>query len=53
MKILVVDDEQIVLTSVRRLLRRRGMTDVEIFDNGKDAVKKFFQRISILSCWMF
>lgn len=40
MKILVVDDEQIVLTSVRRLLRRRGMTDVEICDNGKDAVEK-------------
>ena len=40
MKILVVDDEQIVLTSVRRLLRRRGLTEVEICDNGKDAVDK-------------
>jgi len=39
MKIFVVDDEQIVLTSVRRLLRRRGMTDVKICDKGKDAVE--------------
>lgn len=38
MKILVVDDEQIVLTSIRRLLRRRGMTNVTICDNGNDAI---------------
>lgn len=38
MKILVIDDEQIVLTSIKRLLRRRGMTNVIICDNGHDAV---------------
>ena len=44
MKILVVDDEQIVLTSVRRLLRRRGLTEVEICDNGKDAVDRILSK---------
>lgn len=38
MKVLVVDDEQIVLTSIRRLLRRRGVPNVTIVDNGPDAI---------------
>ncbi|PKN60440.1 MAG: hypothetical protein CVU53_03075 [Deltaproteobacteria bacterium HGW-Deltaproteobacteria-11] len=40
MKILIVDDEEITLSSVRRLLRWRGIRDVEICDNGKDAIQK-------------
>lgn len=40
MKILVVDDEPVALTSVRRLLKRRGYRDVEICATGKDAVHK-------------
>ncbi len=40
MKILIVDDEEITLSSVRRLLRWRGIRDVEICDNGKDAIRK-------------
>lgn len=39
MKILIVDDEQIVLTSIRRLLKRRGLHNVRICDNGPDAIK--------------
>lgn len=38
MKVLVVDDEQIVLTSIRRLLRRRGLTNVTICDNAPEAI---------------
>jgi len=40
MKILIVDDEEISLSAVRRLLRWRGMRDVEICDNGKEAIRK-------------
>ena len=40
MKILIVDDEEITLSSVRRLLRWRGIRNVEICDNGKDAIRK-------------
>ena len=40
MKILIVDDEEISLSSVRRLLRWRGIRDVEICDNGKDAIRR-------------
>ena len=40
MKILIVDDEQVALTSVRRLLKRHGFKDVEICANGKDAVAR-------------
>ncbi|MGV8057470.1 MAG: sigma-54-dependent transcriptional regulator [Smithellaceae bacterium] len=40
MRILIVDDEKISLTSVRRVLKWRGIGDVEICDNGKDAIKK-------------
>ena len=38
MKILVVDDEPVALTTVRRLLRRRGLTEVDICDGGCAAV---------------
>ncbi|MBU0985786.1 MAG: sigma-54 dependent transcriptional regulator [Proteobacteria bacterium] len=38
MKILIVDDEQIALESVRRILRRRGFRDVEVCDNGEEAI---------------
>ena len=40
MKILIVDDEDVSLTSVRRILRWRGIRDVEVCDNGKDAIKR-------------
>ncbi|MBN1382273.1 MAG: sigma-54-dependent Fis family transcriptional regulator [Deltaproteobacteria bacterium] len=40
MKILIVDDEPVALNSVKRLLRWRGIKNVEICDNGKDAIKK-------------
>ncbi len=40
MKILIVDDEQIVLTSIRRLLKRRGLHNVRICDNGPDAIEQ-------------
>jgi len=40
MKILVVDDEPVALSSVRRLLKRRGYTNVEICATGKDAIPK-------------
>lgn len=40
MKILIVDDEEISLSSVSRLLRWRGLRDVEVCDNGRDAIRK-------------
>ncbi len=40
MRILIVDDEQVALTSLRRLLRRRGYRDVEICDNGETAITR-------------
>ena len=40
MKILIVDDEEISLTSVRRILKWRGIRDVEVCDNSKDAIKR-------------
>lgn len=40
MKILIVDDESISLTSVRRLLKWRGFRDVDICDNGAEAVNR-------------
>jgi DNA-binding NtrC family response regulator len=39
-RILIVDDEQVALTSVRRILKRRGFRDVEICENGKDAIRR-------------
>ena len=40
MKILVVDDEVVALNSVRRLLKRRGFSNVEICDNGMDGISR-------------
>jgi len=40
MKILIVDDEELSLTSVRRVLKWRGMRNVEICDAGREAIKK-------------
>ncbi len=40
MRILVVDDEVVALNSVRRLLKRRGFSNVEICDNGRDAISR-------------
>ncbi|MFO7568338.1 MAG: sigma-54 dependent transcriptional regulator [Smithellaceae bacterium] len=40
MKILIVDDEEVSLSSVRRILKWRGMKNVEICDNGKEAMKR-------------
>lgn len=39
MRILIVDDEVVALNSVRRLLKRRGFSNVEICDNGMDAIR--------------
>lgn len=39
MRILIVDDEHIALTSVRRILRHRNFRDVEMCDNGRDAIR--------------
>lgn len=38
MKVLIVDDEKQALTSVQRLLKRRGIRDVMLCDNGAEAV---------------
>lgn len=40
MKILVVDDEKVALTSIKRLLKRRGIHDVQICQDGTEAVKR-------------
>lgn len=40
MRIFLVDDEIVALTSVRRLLNRRGITDVDICDNGATAIEQ-------------
>jgi len=39
MKILIVDDEHIALSSLRRLLRRRGYREVDICAEGKEALE--------------
>ena len=44
MKILIVDDEEVSLTSVRRILKWRGIRDVEVCDNGKDAIKRIKEK---------
>ncbi|HQL00731.1 MAG TPA: sigma-54 dependent transcriptional regulator [Smithellaceae bacterium] len=38
MKILIVDDEDVSLTSVRRILKWRGIREVELCDSGRDAI---------------
>jgi len=40
MKILIVDDEEIALTSVQRLLKWRGIREVDICDNGPEALQR-------------
>lgn len=40
MKILIVDDEEVSLSSVKRILKWHGLKNVEICDNGKEAIKK-------------
>ena len=40
MRILIVDDEQTALDSVRRLLRRRGMGQVETCASGAEAIER-------------
>jgi two-component system, NtrC family, response regulator HydG len=40
MRILIVDDEKISLTSVRRILKWRGIRNVEMCDNGREAIKR-------------
>ncbi len=44
MRIFIVDDEPLALTSVRRILKHRGLRDVEICDNGKDAIKEIREK---------
>jgi DNA-binding NtrC family response regulator len=39
MKILIVDDESIALNSVKRLLKWRGIKNVDICDSGRDAIR--------------
>ena len=40
MRILIVDDEELSLSSVKRLLHWRGIRDVDICDNGRDAIRR-------------
>lgn len=40
MRILVVDDEHFALSSVRRVLKWRGYTDVDVCDNGREAIRR-------------
>lgn len=39
MRILIVDDEPVALDSVKRILKRRGLKDVEVCGNGADAIE--------------
>ena len=39
MKVLIVDDEQVALSSVKRLLKRRGYKNVEICASGREAIE--------------
>lgn len=40
MKILIVDDEDVSLSSVKRILKWRGIKNVEICDSGREAIKR-------------
>jgi len=40
MRILIVDDEEVTLNSIKRLLKWRGIRNVDICDNGRDAITK-------------
>ncbi len=44
MKILVVDDEQVALSSIKRLLRRRGFGRVEVCSDGREAIRVIKQK---------
>ncbi len=39
MKILIVDDEQLVLTSIKRIFKRKGYQQVDICNNGEKAIE--------------
>ena len=39
MKILIVDDEHIALSSLRRLLRRKGYREVDVCAEGREALE--------------
>ena len=43
MKILIVDDEDMSLSSVKRILKWRGIKNVEVCDNGREAIKRIRQ----------
>jgi two-component system NtrC family response regulator/two-component system response regulator AtoC len=40
MRILIVDDEEVALNSIKRLLKWRGIRNVDICNNGKDAIAR-------------
>lgn len=40
MRILIVDDEEVALNSIKRLLKWRGIRNVDTCSNGKDAIVK-------------
>jgi len=40
MRILIVDDEEIALNSIKRLLKWRGIRNVDTCNNGRDAIAK-------------
>ena len=40
MNILIVDDEEISLSSVKRILRWRGIRNVETCSTGKEAIRR-------------
>ncbi len=40
MRILIVDDEEVSLNSVKRLLKWRGIRNVDICDNGREAIER-------------
>ncbi len=40
MRILIVDDEELSLSSVKRLLQWRGIRDVDVCNNGREAIRR-------------
>jgi len=44
MKILVVDDEQVALSTIKRLLKRRGFRKVEVCSDGREAIRAIKQK---------
>ncbi|MCX5834355.1 MAG: sigma-54 dependent transcriptional regulator [Deltaproteobacteria bacterium] len=44
MNILVVDDEEVYLTSMKRLLRWHGMKDVDTCANGQEAIRRIKEK---------